>query len=112
MQKMHILNQKFTEVELTPQGTSLMLRLLRFDPEKRETAAQAMEHAYFTSEKPRPKEESAMPSFRPTQEGAHRAPEPKPQGPVMIQANEKYAGSIFDTQTVNYDAYLSALEKK
>ncbi len=112
IQKMHILNQKFSEAELTPQGTALMLRLLCFDPERRESASQAMSHAYFVSEKPRPKDEAAMPSFRPTQEGAHQAQqEPKAQGPVMMQANEKLAGSIFDTQTVNYDAYLSALEQ-
>ncbi len=111
MQKTHVLNQKFSEAELTPQGTALMLRLLRFDPEKRESASQAMAHPYFTVEKPRPKEEAAMPSFRPTQEGAHQAQEPKAQGPVMMPANERLAGSIFDTQTVNYDAYLSALEQ-
>jgi cell division cycle 2-like protein len=111
IQKSHILGQKFSETELTPQGTALMLRLLCYDPERRESASQAMSHPYFVSEKPRPKEESAMPSFRPTQEGAHQAQEPKAQGPVMMQANEKLAGSIFDTQTVNYDAYLSALEQ-
>ncbi len=47
-----------------------MLALLRFDPERRITAAEAMQHPYFTVEKPPPKEERHMPTFRPTQEGS------------------------------------------
>jgi cell division cycle 2-like protein len=112
-QKYHILNQKFSETELTPNGTALMLKLLRFDPERRVSARTAISHAYFTTEKPRPKEESAMPTFKPTQEGAHQPREEKrAAGPILNEANEKYAGSIFDVQTVNYDAYLEALNAK
>ena len=109
-QKYHILNQKFSETELTPNGTALLLKLLRYDPERRISARTSISHAYFTTEKPRPKEESAMPTFKPTQELAHKVrEEKKPAGPILNEANEKYAGSIFDVQTVNYDAYLAAL---
>lgn len=112
-QKYDILGQKFTESELTPKGTSLMRQLLFYDPERRISARLAMTHAYFTTEKPRPKEPSAMPTFKPTQEGAHQPREDKPAaGPMVHQANEKLAGSIFDVQTVNYDAYLQALEEQ
>lgn len=112
-QSYHILGQKFAETELTPQGTALMLDLLRFDPERRVSAREAISHAYFTIEKPRPKEESAMPTFKPTQEGAHSEREiEKPAGSVVSRSEEKYAGSIFDVQTVNYDAYLAALSGK
>lgn len=111
-QRYHILNQKFTETELTPKGTELLLALLRFDPERRITAAEAREHAFFTAEKPMPKEERHMPTFRPTQEGAHTAREeaPKPAKPPVSEADDKYAGSIFATSSVNYDEYLSALD--
>lgn len=87
-----------------------MLSLLAYDPERRMTAQSAREHAYFTVEKPRPKEEAAMPSFKPTQEQKLvQRTAPQPQA-VQAQAEDKYAGSIFGAATVNYDAYLAALD--
>jgi cell division cycle 2-like protein len=111
-QRYHILNQKFNETELTPKGTELLLGLLRFDPERRITAAEAIEHPYFTQEKPIPKEERHMPTFRPTQEGAHALREdvPKAAREPVKEADVKYEGSIFATSSVDMDAYLEALD--
>lgn len=108
-QKGHILNQKFREEELTPKGTQLMLALFRYDPEQRITARDATDHPFFTQEKPTPKEEKHMPTFRPTQEGAHSQRE-EVKRDVVVEAEAKYEGSIFGNTTVNYDEYLQALD--
>ncbi|KAB5531283.1 kinase-like domain-containing protein [Coniochaeta sp. 2T2.1] len=47
--------EKYKE-RLTPAGYDLLCQLFRYDPAKRPTAAEVLEHAYFTSEEPAPKQ--------------------------------------------------------
>lgn len=42
--------------KLTPAAFELMVEMLRYDPAKRPTAAQVLEHAYFTKEAPAPRQ--------------------------------------------------------
>jgi CTD kinase subunit alpha len=41
---------------LTPAGFDLLCALFRYDPARRPTAAEVLEHAYFTTEEPAPKQ--------------------------------------------------------
>jgi cell division cycle 2-like protein len=59
-QQYNNLRQKFSA--LSEHGLSLLKVLLMYDPMKRATAANALQHAYFKAS-PRPQAESMMPTF-------------------------------------------------
>lgn len=80
-QPYNFLEVNFPKLSLT--GVDLLNMLLTFDPEKRATAKEALEHAYF-QEIPPPKPPSEMPTYPSThnapERGAKRAGAKRPRG--------------------------------
>jgi serine/threonine protein kinase len=50
---------------LSKEGLDLAFKLLSLDPERRPTAAEALQHPYFTRELPRPERPTGYPSLKP-----------------------------------------------
>jgi CTD kinase subunit alpha len=53
--KPNVFAEKYKE-RLTPAGYDLLCALFRYDPAKRPTAAEVLEHDYFKTEEPAPKQ--------------------------------------------------------
>ena len=51
----NVFAEKYKE-KLTPAGYELLCDLFQYDPAKRPTAAEVLEHAYFTTEEPAPRQ--------------------------------------------------------
>lgn len=73
---------------LTDTGLDLMQKMLTYDPKKRITATEALQHPYF-KESPRPQDPSMMPTFRPTNERRQRD---SPVADVRAQREDDYRG--------------------
>jgi len=69
MQPYNNLRQKFPN--LTESGFDLLNKFLTYDPQKRITAAEALQHSYFI-ESPPPKDEALMPTWRSSHDGQPR----------------------------------------
>ncbi|KAL9559725.1 hypothetical protein PS6_000595 [Mucor atramentarius] len=94
------LRSKFTT--LTQAGLDLLSKLLTYDPSKRITAEEALNHPYF-SESPAPQDPSLFPTW-PSKGSGHKKRAFSPSAPAAAhgengQQDDDLAGTIFGGQT-------------
>ncbi|KAG2194654.1 hypothetical protein INT47_002338 [Mucor saturninus] len=93
------LRSKFTT--LTQAGLDLLSKLLTYDPAKRYTAEEALQHPYF-DESPAPKDPSMFPTW-PSKGSGHKKRDFSPSAPAaahgIAEEEPGLAGTIFGGQT-------------
>jgi cell division cycle 2-like protein len=95
------LRDRVREEKLSASGMDLMMRFLAYCPERRISAAKALDHKYFT-ESPKPVETWAFPTWPARSEGSARPKRHSPKAPVGGGLADRVAGEHDDILMNNY----------